>query len=369
MEGDKTTESTMPYRMILIGTGGFGAAWCKHFLPPNIAEGLVEVVAAVDINPEALRNAREHLGFAADKCYTDAQKAFDENPADFCAIVVPPAFHEEIVDLALNHDMHILSEKPISDTLSASVRIADKVKRAGKKMGVTMSHRFDQDKTTLRREIHSGRHGPLDYLVCRFTCDCRKFASWGRFRHEIPDALMVEGAVHHLDILADLAGAKCDTIYAQTWNPTWGEYAGDSQGLVVMGTENGTRAFYEGAKTNAVGLNSWTQEYIRAECEKATLILDHRRIERFDYDPAREWTAAAAGSGIEVPLLEQPKWANTWLIEKFVHWLHGGEPMETNVEDNLQSIALVFAAIESSRTGQSVKVQEFLGRARASSVA
>ena len=25
----------------------------------------------------------------------------------------------------------------------------------------------------------------------------------------------------------------------------------------------------------------------------------------------------------------QPKWTNSWLIEKFVHWLDGGEPMET----------------------------------------
>ncbi len=47
-----------------------------------------------------------------------------------------------------------------------------------------------------------------------------------------------------------------------------------------------------------------------------------------------------------------------------MHWLDGGEPMETNVEDNLQSVALIFAAIESSRTGMPVKVQEFLEKAR-----
>lgn len=354
----------MAYKMIQVGTGGFGKAWCEMFLPPNVKDGLIEVVAAVDINPDALKNARNGLGLSADKCYTDAQKAFDENEADFCTVVVPPAHHEEIVDIALAHDMHILSEKPIADTLAGSVRIASKVKRAGKKQGVTMSHRFDQDKTTLREEIRSGRHGALDYLVCRFTCDCRRFGCWGKFRHEIPDALMVEGAVHHLDILADMAGAECDTIYAQTWNPPWGEFAGDSQGLVIMRCGNGIRATYEGAKTNAAGLNGWAHEYIRAECEKATLILDRRRLERFTYNPDGYWTHGTEGEGEEVPLLEQPKWSHTWLIQKFVRWLDGGEPMETNVEDNLQSVALVFAAIESSRTGQPVKVQEFLARAR-----
>jgi predicted dehydrogenase len=350
----------VPYKMILVGTGGFGQAWCARFLPPNIKDGLVEVVAAADTNPEALANAREYLGLRADQCYTDVQRAFDENRADCCAIVVPPVSHEMVVDLALAHDLHILSEKPIADTLAASLRIANKVKRAGKKMGVTMSHRFDQDKTTLRRELRSGRHGALDYLVCRFTCDCRQFGTWGSSRHEIPDPLMVEGAVHHLDILADLAGGECDTIYAQTWNPRWGEYAGDSQALVTMHFSNNIRAMYEGAKSNAIGLNGWTREYIRAECEKTTLVLDRRQLEAFPYDPSRQWTEKVAGQGETIPLIQQPKWANAWLIEQFVHWLAGGESMETNVESNLQSVALVFAAIESSRTGQPVNVQEYL---------
>jgi predicted dehydrogenase len=233
-------------------------------------------------------------------------------------------------------------------------------------MGVTMSHRFDQDKTTLRSELRSGRYGPLDYLICRFTCDYRQFGAWGAvFRHQIADALMIEGSVHHLDILADMAGANCDIIYAQTWNPTWGEYGGDSQGLVTMHFENGTRAFYEGAKTNAVSLNGGGQEYIRAECEGGTLIMDQRHVEAFTYDPTRRSRREVEGDGQPIPLLEQPKWANAWLVEQFVQWLNGGEEMETNVEANLQSVALIFAAIESSRTGLPVRVQDFLNQARA----
>ena len=364
----------MALRMIQVGTGGWGKAWCQRFLPPNVGEGLIAVVAAADVNPKALENARDFLGLKAERCYTDASRAMDENPADFCTIVVPPAHHEEIVDAALAHGLHILSEKPIADTLAGSCRIADKVRRAGKKMAVTMSHRFDQDKTTLRQELRSGRYGEVDYLVLRFTCDCRQYGSWGAFRHDIPDTLLIEGGVHHLDILADLAGARCETIYAQTWTPPWGEFAGDAQALVTMRFENGARAVYEGAKTNAVGLNGWGQEYIRAECEGATLILDRRHLERFAYDPSRQWAAGREGEGEEVPLLDQPKWANTWLIEKFVRWLEGGEPpaparplpgMETDIERNLQSVAMVFAAVESSRSGQAVGVQDFLERARA----
>ena len=341
-----------------------GRNWCEVVLPPNIDEGLIEVVAAVDINPATFFVAQESLGLRPSQCYTDLDKALAENPADFCTSVVPPAQHEAVVDAALTHDLHILSEKPIADTLAASARIADKVKRAGVKMGVTMSHRFDQDKTSFREELRSGRYGALDYLVCHLTSDLRKYGSWGAFRHEIPHPLMIEGAVHHFDMLADLAGAKCDTLYAQTWNPPWGEYAGDSQALVTMQFENGCRAFFEGAAANAVGLNDWEHETIRAECELGTLVLNARRLERFPYDPSTQRIMKFEGEGEPLPLLQRSKWKNTWLIEQFVHWLDGGDKMETNIEDNLQSAALIFAAIESSRTGQPVKVQELLNRAR-----
>ena len=356
----------MALKVIQIGAGGWGQRWCQEFLPVNMRDGLIEVVAAVDQDLENLAKARSFLGLREDQCYEEVEKALSEVKADFCTIVVPPAVHEMVVDSALAHDLHILSEKPIADTLAGSIRIADKVRRAGKKMAVTMSHRFDQDKTTLREQLGSGKYGPLDYLICRFTCDTRLFATWGKFRHEIEDPLMVEGAVHHLDILADLAGAECDSIYAQTWNPSWGEYAGDSQGLVTMHFKNGVRAFYEGAKTNAVGLNGWTNEYIRAECRDATVVLDRRHLEYFPYNPKEVWASKRQSEGLALPLREQSKWANSWLIEKFVDWLKGGAPMETNVWDNLQSVALIFAAIESARTGQSVAVQELLEVASAS---
>jgi predicted dehydrogenase len=134
----------------------------------------------------------------------------------------------------------------------------------------------------------------------------------------------------------------------------------------MMRFENGARGMYEGAKTNVVGLNGWTNEYIRAECEGATLVMDHRHIERFVHNPGSANRSELEGRGEQVALIDQPKWANAWLIEKYVRWLDGGEMMETNVEDNLQSVALIFAAIESSRTDLPVKVQALLDAARQS---
>ena len=174
----------MAYRMIQIGLGDMGRDWCETSLPPNIKDGLVEVVAAVDINPGPLKVAQDSLGLPAERCYTDLQKALNENSADFCTIVVTPAHHLAVVDLALAHDLHILSEKPIADTLAASVRIADKVEPRRRENGRDDEPplRSGQDEPSARN-CALRRYGTLDYLVCHLTADLRKYGSWGVFRH------------------------------------------------------------------------------------------------------------------------------------------------------------------------------------------
>ena len=324
---------------------------------PRLAEiGKAAPVAAVDTNGEALLNAQKHLALPPEKCYTDAARAFDENEADFAVVVVPPAHHESVVDMALERGMAILSEKPIADTMEASCRIYRKVKAAGAKMAVTMSHRFDQDKQSLESAIKSGDYGRLNYIVARFTHNCREFGSWGRFRHEMADPLLIEGTVHHFDILRALSGADAAAVSAQTWNPPWGEYAGDSTAFITVEMENGVRCFYEGAKANASTLNGWTNEYFRAECENGTLELDSRRLRLLRGGPWEEPQSAA------LALLLRPVWMNPWLAEMFCDWLSGGPAPPNTIDDNIHCAALLFAAVESAHTGRRIDVREYLQR-------
>lgn len=350
----------MTYKVLHIGAGGFGERWCDTFLPENVTDGTIEVIALVDIETKALEKSRRHLGLKTEQCFTSAHEAFQAADADFCTIVIPPAMHESIVDLAVARGMHILSEKPIADTMEASVRIADKVKAAGRKMGVTMSHRFDQDKATLKESACVGALGAVNTISCRSACDLRVYDSWSRFRHEMTHPMLIEGAVHHLDIMADLAGAHCTSIFARTWKPEWAEYKGDTDVIILMHFANGAHGIYEGSSAQSTGLNQWGFEYFRVETASGTAILDHREVEVFHRDPKRVYQKSRQGKGQQVSLLAGKKWKNTLLIEQFCRWLDGGPPMPTNIENNLQSVAMVFSAIESARLGQPVKVQEFL---------
>lgn len=360
----------MAQRVIHVGCGGWGAMWVGQFLPANVEDDTVEIVAAVDRDPDTLANAQRDLGLPESRCYTDAETAFSSHDAEFATIVVPPGARRPLVRSALAHDLDLLTEKPIAPTLADAVDIADMVADAGAKMAVTMSHRFDRDKTTLRRRLQSGTYGPLDYLVFRFTQRYRQRDEWVAGRpYEMDHPLLVEGGVHHLDLIASLAGATCERLYARTWNPDWSDFAGDSQALVTMDFENGVRATYEGATTNAVPTNGWNNEYVRAECRDATLELDARELTAYHYDPDAEPNHNAAGppAGESIPLDERQKWMNAWLIEQFCQWRDGGEPLPTRVSENLQSMALIEAAMRSSERDEPVLVQELLDRARTGS--
>ena len=350
----------MPQRVIHVGIGVFGRRWCREFLKANADDGTIEVVALVDVDPEALAYGRAQLGVPEARCYTDARQAFAATEADFCTVVVPPAHHEAIVDLAIAHGVDILCEKPIADTMEASVRIARKVRAAGRRMAVTMSHRFDADKTALRRLVRGGAIGRVNAVTGRFHADRRRDLDWSSpFRHAMQDPLLIEGAIHHLDLIADLAGARCETLFATTWRPDWAEYAGDTDGRVTMVFENGVRASYEGSVSAAVGLNDFYQEYLRVDGELGTAILTHREIEVFMRQPLpRQQRREGEGQKILKPT--QAKWINTWLVALFADWRAGGPPMDTEIGENLQSSALMFAAIRSSRSGAAVRVQDFI---------
>jgi predicted dehydrogenase len=349
-------------KVIHVGIGVFGKRWCTEFLKTNVADGTIEIAALVDVDPAALEYGRNALGVAPQRCYPDPVRAFAEVDADFCTVVVTPEHHESVIDLALARGLDVLCEKPIADTMAASLRIARKVEKAGRKMAVTMSHRFDQDKTTLRRIVRSGVLGRINAIGMRFQGDMRQHMAWSSlFRHRMQHPLLVEGSIHHFDILADFAGARCRTIYASTWKPAWAEYEGDTDAVVSMTFDNGVRASYEGSVSNAVGLNTFYKEYIRVDGEHGTAILNHRDVEvLMRQDIWRQ--QSREGQGQKVPLLSQPKWINHWLIEQFAKWRAGGPAMETRVENNVRTSAMVFAAIESQRTGLPVDIDAFVAR-------
>ncbi len=341
----------MAKRYIQVGTGGFGCYWCRGIYP-KIADVAVPV-AAVDINPDVHQNAVEFLGLSPEVCYTDVKEAMHHHPADFVVVVVPAKFHEEVIDAALAHGMDIVCEKPLADTMEGCVRIYNKVKAAGRKLAVTMSHRYEVEKQTVESMVKGGSYGKLNYLVSRLTMK-RNIVSDPKLRN--PVDLLTNGLVHNLDTARGVCGCNAKTVFADCWSFTAEDGSSGSAGMVQAVMENGVRAQFEESFGNASALNKWSDEYLRVECADGTIIADNRKVTLQNHRGFPYPVMA------EIPLRSETYWDHALIVRSFIDWLDGGKAPDTQLEDSIQCCAFLFAAVESANTGKVVDVQEFLKR-------
>lgn len=336
-------------RCLMIGAGGMAGGWIRHFFP-HFRER-TRIVGLVDVAEEPLGSAGEFLGLPPERRYRKMDTAFEEVEADYCTIVIPPAFHEEAVMHAVRRKLPILSEKPIADTWDACARIYRAVTGAGLPMQVVQNYRYTGRIRTIKKAVAEGRIGALRYAVGRFAADYRQRNSWGKFRHEIPHSLLVEGSVHHFDQLRNLTESDCRTICGWEWRPEQTSFDGECVALYGMEMTNGTRAQYEGNCLAASWQNSWYQEYYRLEGEEGALTVDRDNVVRL--------LRHTPGQGLridELPMAREPWEAHTAIIDQFLTWMEGGPAPETRLEDNIRSAAMLFGAIDASERGAVVDV-------------
>ena len=347
---------SMKKRGILIGLGSWGGWWVDYFVPYAVQDAKkMELAAVVDPDEAARTRAMEKLGLTPEQCFADAEEALAATRPDFVILVVPPTLREQMVDLALSYDCDILSEKPLSVDMDSCVRIFRKVQAKGKKMAVTMTHRYEQDKQTLQREIAGGKYGILTSLSCHFSCTNSYETTQGHtWRHDVRHNYVMECAVHQMDILRGVSGGDCARVFCRAWTPEWASQKPSAAISLVAEMTNGVVCSFQGTSCSAANLNYWDDERMVAECEKGVLVLDHQALtEHHALDYSRDTSAPVA-------LHQQKVWGNRWLLEQFLDWICGGPAPDNRIEDNLQLMAMVFAAIESIETGREIDVQAFL---------
>ena len=334
----------------MIGAGGMAGGYVRGFFP-QFAER-VEITGLAEIRRETLDSAGDFLGLPAGARFTNLAEAFAKAEADFCTIVIPPAAHRAAVLAAVERRLPILSEKPIADTWEACLDIHRAVTQANLRMQVVQNYRYTPRIMTMKAALAEGRIGLPNYVVARFAADYRERGAWGAFRHEIPHSLLVEGSVHHFDQIRNLSGADCQTIAGWEWNPNHPSFDGECCGLYVMRMANETRAQYEGNCLEAGWQNSWHQEFYRIEGEEGALVLDRDGMVRL-----QRHTPGSGLSTQELPPVRGQHEGHTAIVDQFLTWMEGGPAPETVIQDNIQSAAMLFAAIDASRTCQTVDVQ------------
>jgi predicted dehydrogenase len=340
----------------MLGAGGLAGAYLAHWFPRF--KDRMEVTAVVDINPEALERGGEIAGVAPSHRFGSMSEAFEKVEADWCCVVVPPAFHCEAVLAANARGLPVLCEKPISDTWASAVTMYAAVSQRNLPVQIVQNYRYTPRILAAHEVIQSGRIGAPRLAIARFAEDYRQRFAWGKFRHEIPHSLLIEGAVHHFDQIRNLTGSDCKTVTGREWNPGHPSFDGECCAAFVFTLSNGVTAMYEGDCLAAAYPNGWYGEMYRVECENGAVVIDRdqsvRIIER----------VPAGGYRIEEAALPRPEFeAHLSVIDQFLRWREGGSAPECTIDDNIKSVAMVFGAIEASARSTVVDVPAMLREA------
>jgi predicted dehydrogenase len=336
----------------MVGAGGQGEQWIRHVLPP-FADRL-EIVGLVDVSLEALSSSGDFLGLSERGRFTDMAEAFDAVEADLCIVSIPAKFHRAAVERASAHGVPILCEKPLAATWEDCVAIHRAVKQGGVKMEVVQNYRYNPPMLVMKDVLQSDKLGRVNYIVARFLDDCREYDSWQR-RHELPHAMLMDGAAHHLDMLRNLADSDCDLIAALEWNPPWSSSRGEFCALSILRMVNGTRASYEGNAVAAGEQNAWHREAYRAECEAGSVTVGMDQVVR-----VHRHTRDGGLVSEEVTCTRRAHQGHAWIVSEFLDWLDDRGVPATTLDDNIRTAAAIFGAIEASHSGQVVDVQAML---------
>src|SRR5579862_7145908 len=100
-------------RIGVIGTGGMGSGHCGGMHQVEEAQ----LTAVCDVNPATLEAVRTKFDVPG---FDRADALLDSGLVDAVIIATPHYFHPPIAEAAFRRGIHVLSEKPISVTVSAA---------------------------------------------------------------------------------------------------------------------------------------------------------------------------------------------------------------------------------------------------------
>jgi predicted dehydrogenase len=192
-------------RAAIIGTGTI--AEIAHLPALQAQSHRVEVVAAVDVDPQRLETFRYKHGIPAG--YSSIEAMLDEQHPDLVHVCTPPAAHADAVVRVLESGAWALVEKPPALSLAEYDRIEHAEREGGPYASVVFQHRFGSGALRLARQVARGELGRALVAQCEtswFRPQAYFDAPWrGRWATEGGGPTMGHG-IHQMDLLLAVLG-------------------------------------------------------------------------------------------------------------------------------------------------------------------
>lgn len=333
-------------RALLVGAGGMGTAWAKNLLENE----QVELAGWVDIVPGQVEKAAEKIG-AKVAAFTDVDKGIEEIKPDFLVDVSIPEAHEAITILSLQKGIPVIGEKPMSTSIASAKRMVKASEESKTLYMVSQSRRYNKNLYAFRNLVE--QLGDLGILNADFYIG----AHFGGFRDVMENVLVLDMAIHTFDAARAISGLNPVSVFADQFNPSWSWYQQDSSAICLFEMEAGTRFTYRGSWCSEGMHTSWESEW-RAVGTKGTVKWDGNESIRGEI--VTETNGFHSNFDKVEVTAEEAKYGIAASLDDFLQALKTGTTPQGECHDNIYSLAMVFAAIESSKRKEIVQIAEIL---------
>lgn len=342
-------------KLIQVGIGGWGYSWAGVVQESKYWEA----VGYVDIEQQNLLKASETYGMSREKCFNDLNKALNKIECDAVLVVVPPKYHKEVVIKALENGKHVLVEKPLADTFPAAFEMVNKAEEVGKRLMVSQNYRFKRASRTVKNVIEKRIVGQPGYITINFH-KATHFDS--PFRLEMEEPLLRDMSIHHFDQMRYLLDENPVSVYAKTWNPSWSWFDGNAVAVVLVEFEDGTIVNYHGSWVTQGWETTWDGDW-RLECTEGEIHWDNNKV---IVEPATisqntfNLKMLKKDNKLIINLSPMEVVERKYSLLEFYTAIKENREAETSGKDNIYSMALTFAAVESAKTNQKILIKDLL---------
>jgi len=330
-------------RAVVVGAGGISGAWF-----PPLAKEKVELAAVVDLRPEAAKAQVEKYQLKAEVS-TDLKATLAKHQPDFVVDLTVPEAHCAVTCTALRAGCHVIGEKPMAASMAEAREMVKTAEETGKLYMVSQSRRWDARHVAVKKTVP--RAGTLTTINCDFYIG----AHFGGFRDEMPSPLILDMSIHHFDLCRFMTGADPVAVYCKEFNPKGSWYKGDVAASAIFEMTNGVIFTYRGSWCAEGCHTSWNGDW-RFIGTKGTLLYEA------DQEPRGEVVVGKEGFHREKAPIKVAKPIVKFGgmhggLREMLAFLRTGVAPQTECHDNIKSLAMVFAAIESNKQGKRVPVR------------
>ena len=339
--------------VIHVGCGAMSPYWLR----PATELGF-QIRALVDIDEKNARQRAEEFNLDV-PAYTDLKTAIREVSADVLFDCTVPAAHKEVSSTALAAGLHVIEEKPLALTFQDAADLVELARTAGRLHVVLQNRRFNRGIRQLREMVLQGVIGELTTVHVDFFIA----PHFGGFREVMPHVLLADMAIHAFDAARFVTGLNAQAVFCEEWIPKNSWYASGPSVIAVFRMAANVRFSYRASWCADGFRTSWDAAW-RVIGTEGTLIWDGDGEVKAERLPADHLTAQPKVFLKEMETVlatSEPDSAQTRghfsVMNQFLSALNGGPVPETVSSDNIHSLAMVLAAIESAEHGGWVDVR------------